>query len=227
MQLASDGTEPGHPWPPMPALTTLVPFVAAVLALALTPGPDLMLLVSRGVGQGWRVALLTALGFTAAGLIQVPLLAVGMASLVQHSPVAFAALKYAGASYLIWRGVQLLHARATAVQGVTATTGPWLALRDGVIASLTNPKGLIFLLAFLPQFVDTARGHVTLQLLVLGVVMKLTALLVEGSIALASGAVGNWLAKRPRFVQWQVRGTGAVMVLLGIRLLTTRDARAR
>lgn len=211
----------------MPTLATLFPFIGAVLLLALIPGPDLVLLVSRGVGQGWRVALLTALGFTTAGLIQLPLLAVGLASVIQHSPVAFAVLKYVGASYLVWRGVQLFRARAAVALETSTSTPPWIALRDGVVASLTNPKGLIFLLAFLPQFVDPSRGHVTLQLLVLGIVMKLAALLVEGSIALASGAVGSWLGKHPRFVQWQRRGSGVVLILLGLRLLTTPEARAR
>lgn len=151
----------------------------------------------------------------------------GVASVVQHSPVAFAALKYAGASYLIWRGVQLFRSRANVAVGTTSSTRPWIALRDGVVASLTNPKGLMFLLAFLPQFVDPSRGNVTLQLLVLGLGMKLAALLVEASVALAAGAVGSWLGKHPGFVQWQLRGTGVVMVLLGLCLLTTREARVR
>jgi threonine/homoserine/homoserine lactone efflux protein len=221
-----DGTEPS-PTLLMPTLATLLPFIGAVFLLALTPGPDLILLVSRGVGHGWRVALLTALGFTTAGLIQVPVLAVGLASVVQHSSLAFAVLKYAGALFLVWRGVQLFRSRAAVTLERTRSTRPWIALRDGVVASLTNPKGLIFLLAFLPQFVDPSRGHVTLQLLVLGLVMKLAALLVEGSIALASGAVGSWLGTHPRFVQWQLRGSGVIMILLGLRLLATREARAR
>jgi threonine/homoserine/homoserine lactone efflux protein len=211
----------------MPPLTTLLPFIGAVIVLALIPGPDLMLLVGRGVGQGWRVALLTALGFTAAGLIQLPLLVLGLGSLVQQSPVAFNVIKYAGASYLVWRGIHLLRSRPDVAVNADTTTPPWTALRDGMVASLTNPKGLIFLLAFLPQFVDPSRGHITLQLLILGVVMKVAALLVEGSIALASGAVGTWLGKHSRLVQWQVRGTGMVMILLGLRLLTAREARAR
>jgi threonine/homoserine/homoserine lactone efflux protein len=211
----------------VPALSTLFPFIGAVLILALIPGPDLLLLVSRGVGHGWRVALLTALGFTTAGLIQLPLLAVGLASIVRHSPTAFALLKYAGAFYLIWRGVQLMRSRRILTLQTNSSTSPWIALRDGMVASLTNPKGLVFLLAFLPQFVDPSRGHVTLQLLVLGLVMKVTALLVEASIALASGAVGSWLGKHPRFVQWQHRGSGVILILLGLRLLTMREARAR
>jgi threonine/homoserine/homoserine lactone efflux protein len=211
----------------MPTLPTLAAFVGAVLVLALTPGPDMMLLISRGVGQGWRIALYTAMGFTAAGIVQLPLLVVGLASLVQHSPVAFAIVKYAGAAYLIWRGIQLIRSRAQPRVVRAVLTTPWLALRDGIVASLTNPKGLIFLLAFLPQFVDPARGHVALQLLLLGGIMKLTALVTEGSVALAAGAIGDLLAQRPGFIRWQQRGTGLVMILLGVRLVLMREAKGR
>jgi len=100
-----------------------------------------------------------------------------------------------------------------------------LALRDGLVASLTNPKGLIFLLAFLPQFVDPTAGSVTLQLLLLGGIMKLSALVIEGSVALASGFVGGWLARRPNFIVWQERVAGIVMLGLGLRLALMRDLR--
>jgi threonine/homoserine/homoserine lactone efflux protein len=212
----------------MPTLATLVTFLSAVLVLALTPGPDMMLLIGRGVGQGSRIALCTALGFTLAGIVQLPLLALGVASILQTSPVAFAVLRYAGAAYLAWRGLQLLFRRSLpAAIGTSTRITAAVAVRDGVIASLTNPKGLAFLLAFLPQFVDPARGSVTLQLLILGGAMKLAALLVEGSVALASGRVGSWLAARPRFLAWQERLTGCVMLALGLRLALTQDPRPR
>jgi threonine/homoserine/homoserine lactone efflux protein len=210
----------------MPSLATLVTFVAAVLALALTPGPDMMLLLSRGVGQGPRIAFCTALGFTLAGLVQLPLLAVGVASVVAASPLALTFLRYAGAVYLLWRGVQLLCRRRHSSAVTHAQVSATLALRDGVIASLTNPKGLIFLLAFLPQFVDPARGSVTLQLLLLGGTMKAVALCIEGSVALASGVVGRWLAQRPWWAVWQERIAAAVMIGLGLRLALMRDARS-
>jgi threonine/homoserine/homoserine lactone efflux protein len=211
----------------MPSLPTLVAFIGAVLVLALTPGPDMLMLISRGVGQGRRTALYTALGFTAAGIIQLPLLVLGLAALVQHSSIGFGIIKYAGAVYLIWRGIQLISSRSQVQSLRVARTTPWLALRDGIVASLTNPKGLIFLLAFLPQFVDPARGNVALQLVLLGGIMKITALLVEGTVAVGAGAIGEFLAQRPAFLRWQQRGTGLVMVLLGMRLLLMRDVKAR
>ena len=210
----------------MPTLDALATFVVAVVVLAATPGPDMMLLISRGVGHGPRMALYTAVGFTLAGLVQLPLLALGVASLLDASPIAFAALRYAGAAYLIWRGIQILlrRRRPTPATSLANVTRP-LALRDGLVASLTNPKGLIFLLAFLPQFVNPTAGSVTLQLLFLGGIMKLTALVIEGSVALASGFVGGWLARRPNFIVWQERVAGSVMLGLGLRLALMRDLR--
>jgi threonine/homoserine/homoserine lactone efflux protein len=92
----------------MPDLTTYLAFLAAVLVMQITPGPDMALVIGRGVGQGRRVAFCTVLGFMAAGLIQVPLLVLGVASLLYASPLAFELMRWLGAAYLIWLGVKLL-----------------------------------------------------------------------------------------------------------------------
>ncbi len=94
-----------------------------------------------------------------------------------------------------------------------------------MVNNLTNPKVAAFMLAFLPQFVDPARGSVAAQLLVLGAVPKLSGLCVLGAVALVSGTVGGWIARRPGLIAWQERFTGAVMVALGVRLLVAGDAR--
>src|SRR5439155_19234454 len=110
----------------MPTLEALAPFVAAVVVIAAPPGPGMMLLISRGVGHGPRMAFYTAVGFTLAGLVQLPLLALGVASLLEASPIAFAALRYVGAAYLIWRGIQvfLRPDRATPANSVANVTRP-------------------------------------------------------------------------------------------------------
>jgi threonine/homoserine/homoserine lactone efflux protein len=206
-------------------LTTFLSFIGAALAMQLVPGPETALVISRGVGQGWRIALCTVLGMTVgAGLIQVPLLALGIASVVHSSPVAFELLRWAGAAYLIWLGVKLLLPSKRRHQVIGATTAAGrrtelTAIREGMIANLTNPYPLVFMLAFLPQFVDPALGSVTAQLLVLGITQKATGFLVLSSMALASGVVGDSIARRPHFVVWQERFAGAVMVILGLRLL--------
>ncbi len=212
----------------MPEPATLLTFAAAVLVMQATPGPDMLIVVGRGVGQGRRVALCTVLGMTLlAGSVQLPLLVLGIASLLHASPLAFAVLRWLGAAYLVWLGLRLLWsswrghgATAAAVPGASA----WAAVRKGAINNLTNPKPLLFMFAFLPQFVDPVHGSAWAQLLVLGLVQKLCGVLVLGSAALASGAVGSRLARHPRFLAWQERLTGAVMVALGLRLALAGDA---
>jgi threonine/homoserine/homoserine lactone efflux protein len=203
----------------MPDPATLTAFIAAAFILSVTPGPDMALLISRGIGHGWKSAWFTALGFTLAGLIQIPLLALGIASVFASSPLAFDLLRYAGAAYLIWRGIKLIWSAAGAPHYL-------VALNDGLVASLTNPKVLVFLLAFLPQFVKPEQGSVMLQFAMLGLALKLVALAVETTIALSAGALGRSLARWPRFTLWQQRVTCAILIGLGMRLLTM-DARAR
>ncbi len=207
---------------------THLAFVAAVLLMQVTPGPDMALVVGRGVGQGQRVALCTVLGFMAAGLVQVPLLVLGVASLLRSSPLAFDLMRWFGAAYLIWLGVKLLRSAGDRREGErpdARRTSASAAVREGMVNNLTNPKPLLFMFAFLPQFVDPERGSVAVQLLVLGLTQKACGLLVQGSVALASGAVGGWLSRRPGFVAWQKRFTGAVMVVLGLRLLLANESR--
>jgi threonine/homoserine/homoserine lactone efflux protein len=214
----------------VPDASTYAAFLGAVLAMQAVPGPETMLVLSRGIGEGRRLAFWTVVGMTlAAGAVQLPLLALGVASLVRSSPLAFELLRWTGAAYLVWLGAGLLLRRraGAAAQGggitPTAAAAPsvWKAVRQGLIANLTNPQPLVFMLAFLPQFVDPSRGSVTAQLLTLGATQKATGFAILGATAIASGAVGGWLARRPGLLAWQERFAGAVMVALGLRLLVS------
>lgn len=212
----------------VPAFLT---FYAAVLALQIAPGPDMMLVIGRGVGQGRRVAMLTAAGATlVAALVQLPLLAFGVASLFQASPLAFQALRWIGGLYLPWLGVQLLLKAGRSIGGTGAApqvVSDFAALREGAISSLTNPKSMVFMLGFLPQFVDPSFGWpVTVQLLILGALQKLSGFAVMATVALGAGTLGTWLARRPTLIAWQERSAGLVMVGLGLRLVLSGDARA-
>lgn len=213
----------------MPAAETLIAFLAALALLELSPGPDMMLVMGRGIGQGRRVALFTVAGMIlVAGVVQVGLLVLGLASLLAAYPSALEVIRWIGAAYLIWLGLQMLHAslRPSAgpreVRAVTARQ----AVRQGAVNSLTNPKSLLFMFAFLPQFVDPGAGPVWLQFLILGTLQKLTGIISLGSVALAAGSVGQWLARRPGLVAWQERFTGVVMIGLGLRLILTGQAGA-
>lgn len=152
----------------------------------------------------------------------------GVASLLQAYPEALTLLRWAGAAYLLWLGVKLIRAsfQGGALAVAVAKTSSWSAVREGAINSLTNPKSLLFMFAFLPQFVDPAVGPVWLQLLLFGGLQMLSGVLALSAVALASGAVGQWLARWPRLLAWQQRFTGLVMIGLGLRLFVSGGASA-
>lgn len=206
----------------LPEIETLIAFGAALLAMQLMPGPDTMLVIGRGIGQGRKTALGTVLGMTLlAGAVQIPLLVFGVAALIGSSDIAFMILRVAGACYLIWLGARLLWTSVgrRADLATSPQASPWTTMCEGAISALSNPAPLLFMFAFLPQFVDPSRHPVWLQLLILGVLQKLSGFVILGGVALASGALGSWLARRPAVIAWQQRLAGTVMVLLGIRLL--------
>ncbi|WP_455180895.1 LysE family translocator [Azospirillum melinis] len=212
----------------MPDIATLLTFLAALFVLEITPGPDMMLVVARGIGQGRRTALLTVVGMIfVAGIVQVGLLVLGIASLLQAYPAALAVLQWAGAFYMLYLGIRML---VSSLSGqaqkrlVAAHASDWTAVREGAINSLTNPKSLLFMFAFLPQFVDPNVGPIWTQLLVLGSIQKLAGILSLGSVAMASGMVGQWLYRWPALLAWQQRFTGFVMIGLGVRLLLSGNS---
>lgn len=207
----------------MTSFPNLLTFYLASLLLILSPGPDMLLIIARGIGQGRRVAMLTTIGVTlVAALVQLPLLAFGVAALVEQSPSLFAALKWGGALYLIWLGVRCI--RRANQQNLASLSAPqvsdWSALRDGAINNLTNPKPLLFLLTFLPQFVDPAASYPpVVQLLILGAMLKLSSFVLMSVVALGAGGIGSVAARHTGLLVWQQRFTGMVMIGLGLRLV--------
>lgn len=204
----------------MPHVDVLLGFVVAVFILSVTPGPDFALIVSRAIGQGKTCALLTVGGFALAGLIQVPLVAMGVGSLIQSYPILFDLIRVLGGAYLVWRGVNLLRQRCSPEEHLAAdiVINPAHAVRDGFIASLTNPKGLMFMTSLLPQFIDTGAGNHAVQLLVLGLLMKLTAFVSEAAIVLVASAVSRDLRRYPKLVVMQERLSATIMIGLGLHL---------
>ena len=164
-----------------------------------------------------------------AGLIQLPLLTLGVVSLIRASPVAYTTLQWGGALYLLWLGTKLLltrRARHGPAAGVARPNYSVLAAaREGAICNLTNPAPWMFMIAFLPQFVDPARGSVAAQLFILGATQKLTGFVILGVFATASGALGNWLNQHPAIGRWQERVCGVTMIAIGLRVLIAGDVR--
>lgn len=208
----------------MPELSILIPFLVAVVAIQLSPGPDMMMVIARGIGQGRKIALTCVAGISAAALIQVPALAFGVATIFERSEIAYAVLKNIGAAYLVYLGIRFFLNSSKPLDSVKdSVTSARAAFFQGFWGNLANPKSLVFLLAFLPQFVDPGRGNVAMQLFVLGIIHKSIGLIVDGSVAILSGSSGNWLRKNPSFIKWQEKLVGTILIGLGLRLAFSGD----
>lgn len=212
----------------MPEFQTIVLLAAAALALQVTPGPDMMLVIGRGVGQGYRIAQATALGIASAGFIQLPLLAFGLSSLVTSQPWLLDCIRLLGAAYLLYLGLRLLRnkGKTTSVSDDVQTTFG-RAILDGAAANLLNPKIIVFQLAFIPQFIDPNVGPVWSQMLILGFVMKACGFLVMSIVAVTSGTTGRWLARHPFWMIIQEKLVGVVLIAIGVRLLFDLGSESR
>lgn len=211
----------------MDALLTLpqtAGFLLAALLVTLAPGPDNLLVLSLGMARGRRQGIAFGLGCAAGCLNHTLLAALGISALIAASPAAFAVLKTAGGLYLVWLGIQAIrNARpSSATTPASAPENIGQLFRKGLIANAINPKVILFFFAFLPQFVDHARGAAGLQIAQLGLLFTLQAALVFAAIGWFAGRIGERLARSPRLGLWLDRVAGGVFVLLGARLLSAR-----
>ena len=194
-------------------------FIAASALLAVAPGPDIVTVLARGISQGRKAGLAAALGFAAGCLFHTALAALGVAALIRSSPLAFDLVRYAGAAYLAWIGVQAIrHRSAFTLAAAGAPTGLATIFRQSVIGNALNPKVTLFFLSFLPQFVDSAAGAVGLQMAVLGIVFMALTVVIFGAVALFSGWIGERLGASPAIAARLNLFAGLTFVALGIRV---------
>jgi threonine/homoserine/homoserine lactone efflux protein len=202
----------------IPSATSIGVFAAAATLLLLTPGPAVLYIVARSVEQGRVAGLVSVFGITTGTLVHVLASTLGLTALLASSALAFGLVKYAGAGYLIYIGVQRILKR---------TDAPSLPLklprrslgrlyRDGFIVNLLNPKTALFFLAFLPQFVDPSRGAVPMQIAFLGLLFTLMGLTSDALYALVAGTAGLWIKRQSRYLNWERYVTGSVFIGLGV-----------
>ena len=210
----------------MPTLETLIAFFGVAVILALTPGPDNIFVLLQSAQRGWRAGLAVVVGLCAGILVHTAAVALGLAALFAASAVAFTVLKFCGAAYLAYLAWGALRAPAAvasqddAPPPAASPVSLWRMAGRGVVMNLTNPKVLVFFLAFLPQFADPALGGVAPQLMVLGMVFMLATLLVFGAIACFSGVFGTLLQRSARAQTVLNRVAGLVFLGLAVRLAT-------
>jgi threonine/homoserine/homoserine lactone efflux protein len=202
---------------PIPDPSMLLLFVLGTLALAATPGPAVLYIVARGVDQGRVAALVSVLGIASGNLVHITAAALGVSALLLSSALAFSVVKYLGAAYLIYLGIHKLSDREVPdpTQLVKRESLRRIFVRGFVVNAL-NPKAALFFIAFLPQFVNPARGAVVFQIIFLGVLFTLVASTSDSVYALVSGTIGRWLKQNPRLLQIQRYVTGGTYIGLGV-----------
>jgi threonine/homoserine/homoserine lactone efflux protein len=203
---------------------SLLAFAATSFALIVVPGPSVLFVISRGVALGGRAAVATVVGNAAGAYSQVVVVALGLGALIERSAALFTGVKLVGAAYVVYLGVQAIRHRrrlASVLDSATAPRGTRRILREGYVVGVTNPKAAVFMAAVLPQFTDPAKGHVPVQLLVLGLIFVAIALVSDSTWGLAAGAARTWLGRSPRRLEALGGLGGLVMIGLGVRLAAT------
>jgi threonine/homoserine/homoserine lactone efflux protein len=206
----------------MPDHAAFLTFLAAALALNLAPGPDMLYVLGRSLGQGRKAGVVSALGIFAGCLVHIAAAALGLAALLQASATAYNLIRYAGAAYLIYLGVRMLLSKQTHNALSASNSLPSASLSrifiQGVITNVLNPKVAMFFVAFLPQFVNAARGSVIFQIAVLGLIFNAGGTLVNIGVAFFAGHIGNRLRQSAHAASLQRWFTGSVFIGLGVRL---------
>ncbi len=208
----------------MPDLPQLLLFIAAGWLLNLTPGPDVLYIVSHGLRSGARAGMVAALGIISGCFVHVFAAAAGLSALLATSATAFTVLKWIGAAYLLWMGVKLLFSGGgrLELEGASAPeTNLWAVWRRGFLTNVLNPKVALFFLAFVPQFIAPEAPNKALVFLLLGLIFNLNSLPINFGYAWLAA----WAARRVQVVQramhWMDRAAGLLFVGFGLKLAMT------
>jgi threonine/homoserine/homoserine lactone efflux protein len=203
----------------LPTHSQLLFFVTTAAILLAIPGPAILYIVGRSIGQGRNAGLVSALGIGVGTLIHTAAAAVGLSALLVSSATAFSVVKYLGAAYLVFLGVQRLRSKESLATGSDAGAPRVTLARvfsQGIVVNVLNPKTALFFFAFLPQFIDPARGHVATQILSLGVLFAAMGTASDSLWALFSGSVAGWLRNNRRWMRNERYVSGGILISLGV-----------
>ena len=200
-------------------------FFTAALLLNLSPGPDMIFIISQTTKKGLKSGFSAVFGVWAGTLVHVLFAALGLSAILMTSAVAFSIVKWAGAIYLIWIGIQSIRSDGSGFSAnEDKTAGKHRkSFQQGILVSLLNPKVAIFFLAFLPQFIEPHAGAVSLQLLLHGVLIILVAGFIEIPMIFVSSKLISYLNHNKKVALWMDRSLGGLLVLLGVKLATSSN----
>jgi threonine/homoserine/homoserine lactone efflux protein len=199
-------------------------FLGVSWVLIIAPGPDMFYVITRGMAHGRRAGILSAIGVVCGILVHTTAAAFGLTLILQTSAFAFLLVKYVGTAYLLYLGIKAWQDKSTfSLQTSTSVVSSRVLFWQGVLSNVLNPKIAIFFLAFLPQFVDKESGHITLQMVILGLTFASFGLCFLLVVGYSSGTIGRWLTHQPQYAQFFQRLAGGILIGLGIRLALTEQ----
>lgn len=194
-------------------------FALTALLLNLTPGNDMLFVIARSSSQGSKAGVVSSLGIMVGCMVHMIAAVAGLSAIIAKSAVTITVIKYIGAAYLIYLGIKaFLDKKKIQVNNIIVKTSYKKIFWQGVLTNVLNPKVALFFLAFLPQFINTKTGNTPAQILFLGVWFNVGGTLINIIVAFLFGRIGKLLSKSGKFVQWQKRITGSILIALGIKV---------
>jgi threonine/homoserine/homoserine lactone efflux protein len=198
--------------------TQIILFCSTSLLLAITPGPDIIYVITRGITQGHKSGMAAAAGFSLGNIAHTTFAIVGLSAIIRSSALAFTAIKIAGALYLIYIGWKTFTSKSgTSAEKDTKILSPKAVFIQSITANILNPKVALFFIAFFPQFVKPANGHPAIQMALLGLLFIICTFIVFSACALFSGQIGEKL-KNSKGAGYLNKAAGAVLMGLGVAL---------
>lgn len=213
----------------MPDTATLLAFATASFILICIPGPAVLFIIAKSSEHGRKAGLVSVAGIQLGALVHVAAAALGLSALLVASAAAFTALKYAGAIYLLWLGFRKIATRSK-VAAAGKNSRPlslWSVFVQGVIVNVLNPKAALFFFAFLPQFINPAKGAVAGQVAFFGLVFVAIACVSDSLYALAAGSLSRWIKGNPLYLKVQQYVTGVVYIGLGLLTLMVHPSQGK
>jgi threonine/homoserine/homoserine lactone efflux protein len=198
-------------------------FLTAAVAISISPGPDLIYIITRVISYGKKYGFLSSLGVATGALFHISLVAFGLAAILAASQLAFTVIKILGAIYLSFLGLKAILSKGqnsiSCNNSSKKQISGWGTYKQGILVDILNPKAAIFFMAFLPQFVRSGMGPFSLQIILLGVAVLIVGIIVEGCIILLADKAAAILLKKKAVAKWVDRVMGSILISLGIGLV--------
>lgn len=197
----------------------LFAYLAACLLVVIVPGPDNILAISRGLSQGNRAACVSSIGAGSGILIHTLMATLGLSVIIQTSELAFWIIKIVGAFYLIYLGYKAIYSRSLISFLPTAQLPLTRVFIIGTLSNVLNPKPGLFILAFIPQFVDASRGSISLQMLVYGIIFAILTMVIFSILGCFASQLASWLKHHPKAVKGLNISAGLTLIMAGLSIL--------